>query len=104
MTLKNFVLLWIYSFTNIELFHRYIFKDFAKIKTNKKIKTFKKTFWPIFMDGFQLLQGYYKEAVYFLVLSSQEILVLIWSTSQGWKAGLTLAPPNSFEPNRSFCF
>ena len=36
------------------------------------------------------------EAVYFL-LSSQKFLVLILSTSEGWKAESTLEPPNGFE-------
>ena len=51
------------------------------------------------MDGVQLSQGYsnFKEAVYFLPLSSQKSLVLILSTMEGWKAELTLKPPNSFE-------
>ena len=40
------------------------------------------------MDGVQLPQGYsqFKEAVYFLPLSSQKFLVLILSTSEGCKA------------------
>ena len=45
----------------------------------------KKTLWPVFMDRIQLLQGksHFVEAVYFLLLSSQDILVLILSTSEG---------------------
>ena len=48
----------------------------------------KKTLWSLFMDGIQLPQGYshYEEAVYFLPLSSQNALVLILSTSNGWAA------------------
>ena len=40
------------------------------------------------MDGVQLPPGYshFEEAVYFLPLSSQKLLVLILSTSEGWKA------------------
>ena len=51
------------------------------------------------MDGVQLLQGYsnFEEAVYFLPFSSQKFLVLILSTSEGWKAELTLEPPSGFE-------
>ena len=51
------------------------------------------------MDGVQLPQGYghFEEAVYFLPLSSQKFLVLILSTSEGWKAELTLEPPSGFE-------
>ena len=36
------------------------------------------------------LQNHYEKAVYFLLLSSQKFLVLIWSTSEGWKADSTL--------------
>ena len=51
------------------------------------------------MDGAQLPQGYshFKEVVYFLPLSSQKFLVLILSTSEGWKTELTLEPPIGFE-------
>ena len=51
------------------------------------------------MDGVQLPPGYshFEEAVYFLRLSSQKFLVLILSTSEGWKAGSTLEPPSGFE-------
>ena len=51
------------------------------------------------MDGVQLPQGlsHSEEAVYFLPLSSQKFLVLILSTSQGWKAESTLKPPGGFE-------
>ena len=46
--------------------------------------------------GVQLPQGYshFEEAIYFLPLSSQELLVLILSTSQGWKTESTLEPPS----------
>ena len=37
------------------------------------------------------------EVVYFWPLSSKKFLVLILSTTEGWKAELTLQPPNSFE-------
>ena len=59
----------------------------------------KKSLWPLFMDGVQLLQGYshFEEAVYFLPFSSQKFLVLILSTSEGWKAESTLEPPKGFE-------
>ena len=43
------------------------------------------------------LQSHYQEAVYFLTLSSQIFLVLIWSTLEGWKAESTLEPPKGFE-------
>ena len=39
----------------------------------------------------------FKEAVYFLPLSSQKSLVFIWSTLEGWKAELTLEVPSGFE-------
>ena len=53
----------------------------------------KKTLWPLFiMDGVQLPQGYshFEVAVYFLPFSSQKFLVLIQSTTEGWKAESTL--------------
>ena len=51
------------------------------------------------MDGVQLPQGYshFKEAVYYLPLSSQKFMVLILSTSEGWKAESILKPLSSFE-------
>ena len=51
------------------------------------------------MDEVQLPQGYsrFEEAVYFLPFSSQEFLVLILSTSEGWKAESALEPPSGFE-------
>ena len=44
------------------------------------------------MDGVQLPQGYshFEEKVYFLPVSSQKFLVLILSTSEGWKANVDL--------------
>ena len=51
------------------------------------------------MDGIQLPQGYshFEEVVYFLPFSSQKFLVLILSTSEGWKAESILEPPIGFE-------
>ena len=51
------------------------------------------------MDGVQLLQDYshFEEAVYFITLSSQKLLVLILSTSEGWKTESTLEPTNGFD-------
>ena len=52
----------------------------------------KKTLWPLFMDVYgwvstvSRLQCHYEETVYSVLLSPQEFLVLIWSTSEGWKA------------------
>ena len=48
------------------------------------------------MDGVQLPQGYshVEQAIYFLPFSSQKVLVLILSTSEGWKAESTLEPPS----------
>ena len=50
------------------------------------------------MHGVQLPQGYslFEEAVYFLPFSSQNFLVLILSTSEGWKAESTLEPLSGF--------
>ena len=55
------------------------------------------------MDGVQLSQGYshFEEAVYFLPLSSQKFLLLFLSTSEGWKAELTLEPSSGFEHGTS---
>ena len=43
------------------------------------------------------LQNHYEETVYFLPLSPQKFLVLVWSTSEEWKAKSTLEPPSDFE-------
>ena len=43
------------------------------------------------------LQSHYKEAVYFIPLSSEEFLVLLWLTLRGWKTESTLEPPSGFE-------
>ena len=43
------------------------------------------------------LQSHFEETVYFLPFISQELLLLDWSTSDGWKDELTLEPPNGFE-------
>ena len=42
------------------------------------------------------LQSHYEEVVYFL-LSSKIFLELIWLTSKGWEATLTLELPSGFE-------
>ena len=54
---------------------------------------------PFFMNGVQLPQGYshFEEAVYLLPFSSQKFLVLILSTSEGWKAEPTLESPSGFD-------
>ena len=51
------------------------------------------------MDRVQLPQGWnhLEEAVYFLSLSCQKFVVLILSTSEGWKTELALEPPSDFE-------
>ena len=51
------------------------------------------------MDGVQLPQGLslYEEPDYFLPLSSRKFMVLILSTSEGWKAESTLESPSGFE-------
>ena len=51
------------------------------------------------MDGVQLPQGYshFEEEVYFSPFGSQKFMVLILSTSEGWKAKSTLETPSGFE-------
>ena len=54
--------------------------DFAQLSTvlaKKNVK--KKTLWPLFMDGVRLPQGqnHFEEAVYFLPISPQKVLVLM---------------------------
>ena len=44
------------------------------------------------------LQSHYEKAAHFLPLSSQKFLVLIWSTSERWRAESSLEPPSTFEP------
>ena len=43
------------------------------------------------------LKSHYEQTVYFLPLSAQTFLVLIWSTSEEWKAESTLEPLCGFE-------
>ena len=43
------------------------------------------------------LQSHFREAIYFLPLSSQKFLAVILSTSEGWKAESTLEPTSGFE-------
>ena len=40
------------------------------------------------------LLSHFEEIVYFLILSSQKFLVLIWSTSERWMAEPILEPPS----------
>ena len=51
------------------------------------------------MDGVQLSQGlsHFKEAVYFLPLISQKLLVFTLFTSEGWKAESTLEQPSGLK-------
>ena len=44
------------------------------------------------------LQSHYKEIANFLLFSSQEFLLLNWSTSEGLKAEVTLELPSGFKP------
>ena len=47
---------------------------------------------------FSRLESHYEEKVYFVSLSSQEFLVLIWPTSEGWKTELNMMPHRGFQP------
>ena len=61
---------------------------------------FKKNFMASFYGWGSIasrLQSHYGEVVYFLPLSSQKFLVLIWSILEGQKAESTLEPFNGFE-------
>ena len=49
------------------------------------------------MDGVQLPKHHFEEAVYFLPQSPHKFLVLILSTSEGWKVESTLEPPIAFK-------
>ena len=85
----------------------------------------KKTLWPLFMDVYGWVstvsrqQCHYEETVYSVLLSPQEFLVLIWSTSEGWKAESMMEPiftlwimailpkgckPDNFELHNSLSF
>ena len=66
----------------------------AKLK--KKIQNFVALFYEL---GWTVsrLQCHNEETVYFLLLYLQDFLVLIWSTSEGWKAKLTLDPTSGFD-------
>ena len=68
-------------------------------KYDLHVTFYKKTLWPLLMDGVQLPQGWshFEEAVSFLPLSSQKFLVLILATSEGWKSESTLKPPSGFK-------
>ena len=50
------------------------------------------------------LDSHYKEAVYFIPLSSEEFLVLIWLTLEGWKTESTLEPPSGLLHSFKFIF
>ena len=54
---------------------------------------------PFYRWGSTVLKSsQYEETNNFLPLSPHEVLVLIWSISEGWKAELALEPHNGFEP------
>ena len=60
-----------------------------------KLNGFVRVLWPLFMDGVQLSQGCratMRRQFNFLPFSSQEFLVLNWSTSEGWKVELNFEP------------
>ena len=43
------------------------------------------------------LQSHNKKTVYFVPLSPQKFLALIWSTHEEWKTESSLEPPSGFE-------
>ena len=71
----------------------------------------KKTLWPHFMDGVQHSQGYRATTRRHFTFYQfpQQFLVQNWSTSEGWKAKLTLEPlsgwrfSNVFKPIGEQC-
>ena len=65
------------------------------VKKKKKIMTL---FYGWGSTVSKLQMSHYGETVYFLPRITQEFLAVIWSTSEGWKAELTLEPPSGFEP------
>ena len=58
------------------------------------LKNFKKTLWPLLIDGFELFQELLRDCL-ILPISPQKFLVLIWSTLEGWKSTWEL--PSGFE-------
>ena len=60
-------------------------------KVPKTLRNFKNFMNPFYGCGSTVsrLQSHYKEIVYFLPVSSQKFLVLIWSTSEEWKGELS---------------
>ena len=57
----------------------------------------------LFMDRVQVPQSYnhFEEAFYFLPLSPRKFLVLVLSSSEGWRVESTLEPPSGFEHETS---
>ena len=78
-----------------------IVKNFvAWLSLHVQILKIKKTFTaPYYERGSTAsrLQSHYKEAVYFFTISSQKFLLLILSTSEGWKVTSILEPHGGFE-------
>ena len=71
------------------------------------LHTLKKVLWPFLIDWVQLPQEYRvttgrQFTTKFLPLSLQKFLVLIWSTSEGWKAESTLKPPSGIKTRNPF--
>ena len=84
-------------------YYRWISCTYTMVETGAMALWYlKKTLWFLFMDRVQLSQGYRatlrRPFTFYHSGGAQEVLVLIWSTSEGWKAGLTLEPPSGFEP------
>ena len=91
--------LWLMSMQKIYIFWSVVLvfiMNFVVIVTFHAISgifSLKKSVWPLFYGWGSTalrLQSHYEETAYFFSFSSQEFLVLNWSTSEGWKTELTL--------------
>ena len=83
------------SFPNLQIFRKIVYS----LKTIV-LFCFKKNFMAPLYDwgrSASMILSHYEETIYFLPLSHQEFLILIWSTWQGCKDESTLNSPSGFE-------